>query len=237
MNERTNERKPGRIACWREVTKQSTVAQGVSLGYGWTLQTLLSALVTSSCLACICLAGDTLCSVGPRRSWHRALADSATHGLVAGITWFALAGRQRPGHVMFATALGMLLDVDHFLAARSLRIQDALNLSSRPPFHSILAVLVGVSLSEIALRSLELLPSWGFLPVMLLTSGLSHQIRDANRRGLWFWPFGTTPPLTYWLYVGLTAALPHAVGLLLAAIGRSPYCNVDQTTMPLIDYI
>ena len=28
-----------------------------------------------------------------------------------------------------------------------------------------------------------------------LTAIITHHLRDANRRGLWLWPYGDTPPL------------------------------------------
>lgn len=45
----------------------------------------------------------------------------------------------------------------------------------------------------------------------VFTAIASHQIRDAQRRGFWFRPFGDTPALPYAVYVALTVALPFAV--------------------------
>lgn len=38
---------------------------------------------------------------------------------------------------------------------------------------------------------------------------LSHHIRDGTRRGLWIYPFGSTPNVPYYGYVLLTMILPH----------------------------
>ena len=60
----------------------------------------------------------------------RALADSLVHGLVGGITWAVVEGPDiwRGGSKPFlrciaATILASAVDVDHFLAARSLNLQ------------------------------------------------------------------------------------------------------------------
>ena len=47
---------------------------------------------------------------------------------------------------------------------------------------------------------------------MFLVSGLSHHLRDADRRGVWFYaPFGSIPPLPYELYVLLVVLLPLVI--------------------------
>ena len=46
---------------------------------------------------------------------------------------------------------------------------------------------------------------------MIFGSFLSHHIRDGNRRGLWFWPFGSTPPIPYNLYLTACMALPYFI--------------------------
>lgn len=38
---------------------------------------------------------------------------------------------------------------------------------------------------------------------------LSHHIRDGTRRGLWIYPFGSSPSIPYYCYVLLTMCLPH----------------------------
>ena len=47
---------------------------------------------------------------------------------------------------------------------------------------------------------------------MFLVSGLSHHLRDADKRGVLFYPpFGSTPPLPYKLYVFLVVLLPLVI--------------------------
>lgn len=37
----------------------------------------------------------------------------------------------------------------------------------------------------------------------------SHHVRDGYRRGLWFWPIGSTAPIPYYVYILITMLLPH----------------------------
>lgn len=46
------------------------------------------------------------------------------------------------------------------------------------------------------------------LAVLVLTSVLSHHLRDAARRGLSFYPLFSTPPIPSVLYLGLILTLP-----------------------------
>lgn len=43
---------------------------------------------------------------------------------------------------------------------------------------------------------------------MIICAFLTHQTRDSTRRGFSFWPFGTTKPLPYFLYVAFIMAIP-----------------------------
>lgn len=52
--------------------------------------------------------------------------------------------------------------------------------------------------------------------LLVFTAFLSHHIRDANRRGVWFYPFGSTLPIPKWGYICITCVLPHATYLLLS---------------------
>lgn len=47
------------------------------------------------------------------------------------------------------------------------------------------------------------------------TAFSTHHIRDATRRGFWFSLYGSTPPIPYFVYVGMICVIPHLVSLLL----------------------
>src|SRR5690242_18597976 len=71
----------------------------------------------------------------------RALMDDASHGIVAGLTWLATSSSNNiPCHIKIlyaalATFFAVAIDLDHFVAARSWSLKDALNLSNRPFLH------------------------------------------------------------------------------------------------------
>jgi hypothetical protein len=43
--------------------------------------------------------------------------------------------------------------------------------------------------------------------LLVSVSLFSHQLRDATRRGLWFWPMGSTPRIPYAIYLTMLCAL------------------------------
>jgi hypothetical protein len=43
---------------------------------------------------------------------------------------------------------------------------------------------------------------------------VTHHLRDANRRGIWFAPFGSTPPLPDFLYISLVLVTPYVIRLI-----------------------
>ena len=85
--------------------------------------------------------------------------------------------------------------------------QKALSLSHRPVLHNttiIIPVVLGLYIIGL-FSSHQILKR---LPWITALSWLSHHIRDASRRGLWFAPLGSTPPLPQWMYITLTLILP-----------------------------
>lgn len=116
---------------------------------------------------------------------------------------------------LFSMILAMVVDVDHFIMARSWRLKDAVSLSGRPPFHCTTVIPVAVCFSllmsyHIRRRSVCHCASFSLL---FITAWLSHHIRDAHRHGLWFWPLGSTPPLPYFVYISGILLLPLLVKL------------------------
>lgn len=166
------------------------------------------------------------------------LLDNAAHGAVAASLWagglliLELGGSRVPAaacallplraaaataspalaellaQVASAYALGCVLDADHFIAARSLRLGAALTLPSRPFGHAAAFVVAAAAAAGlVSPRS----PLW----LLLITSWGSHQLRDAMRRGLWLWPAGHTRPLPPALYYAFAALAPLLVAVTL----------------------
>ncbi|KAK3095295.1 hypothetical protein FSP39_012920 [Pinctada imbricata] len=164
-----------------------------------------------------CLIGDVLLSRDIVPNNHlRAVLDNLTHGLIGFWSWAVVVGlRTRTDFLQcfLAFILASVIDVDHFLAAKSLRLQDALSLPSRPFFHASTVILpLTIALWTIGEVSRD--NRFHILSLMFFTSWTSHHIRDAHRRGLWFPPFGETPPLRKNLYLCLLICIPLVVKVL-----------------------
>lgn len=93
-------------------------------------------------------------------------------------------------------------------------LQDARQLSSRPPLHctSIILAVFGLML---LLAHVFQWPSLHHFTWILVAAVVSHHLRDATRRGLWLYPFGSSPPIPYTGYLVGCMLLPHVVPSLM----------------------
>ena len=145
-----------------------------------------------------------------------ALIDSAVHGLVAllvtaPIIHSALSTQQRLALLGLAFLAGTLVDVDHFLAARSRSFWTATHLEKRPPTHSVTSALLLGAAGFLLCRSLS--TAW-----VVFAGRAPHVLRGAS--------VGTAPvawPLGHWriprwaYYVG-------EVGLVMASRWVARWC-------------
>lgn len=189
----------------------------------------------------ICVLGDRAISSSVAQ-WLRALADASTHGAVGALSWaIVCVGQLYSEHPLFEVALSGALavgvDVDHFIASWSLSIQAALSLTKRGAFHNSTLIPVITGLLFLGLKylcPLKLYPVFANVPLIFFISWSSHHIRDATRRGLWFAPFGSTPPLPTWLYRSLVAGMPLLLRLIMILRhGRSLESNIQQPSDPM----
>ncbi|ESO82880.1 hypothetical protein LOTGIDRAFT_229868 [Lottia gigantea] len=193
---------------------------------------ILALICYETCLVLACLFGDTFLSVMPMKTasvkkqsnstepyrdtdnfnlWKRSFVDSLTHGLVGLFSWAIVINFVFKGldvvSLLMSFVVAVSIDLDHFLAAKSLFIQDALSLSERPPFHASTIVIILAATCWLIGYILHLHCS-KILGLLFLSSGFSHHIRDGWRRGLWFPPLGSTQPIPYNLYIVLILILP-----------------------------
>jgi hypothetical protein len=106
--------------------------------------------------------------------WFWALFDVFVNGLTAMLVVLPMVARNSRGlpFLIGAFALAVALDVDHFVAARSLSLAAALTLSRRPCSHSLtLAFTLAVALYAL---SGSLCIGWGAFAALA-----SHILRDA----------------------------------------------------------
>lgn len=146
-----------------------------------------------------------------------AIGDSITHGIIAGLSWAIVCDFRfkRPEVVQCVVCvfLGMAVDIDHFIAAGSFSLKAALSLPTRPPFHAstLIAIVDIIMLLLAAILDSQNL----FLGAMIFTTAwFSHHVRDGHRRGLWFYPFGKTPPLSETIYLGTIIIFPLLIKLI-----------------------
>ncbi|GMF10399.1 unnamed protein product [Phytophthora lilii] len=155
----------------------------------------------------------------------RHLIDSAAHGSVAFCCWaIFLLQRERyseSGDTTFSS-LGVLkkcflsgltaslLDVDHFIAAGALSLAGATHLNGRPFGHAVTFIIVVALLVNRCSRKCQARKR-RYRVCFIVVAWFSHQLRDGMRRGLWFWPLGSTPPVNYFLYLAMEEALPFVM--------------------------
>ncbi|KAJ8917197.1 hypothetical protein NQ315_012689 [Exocentrus adspersus] len=168
-------------------------------------------------LGLVAVLGDYVVSVS-KIHLFQAVFDNATHALIGGLSWFIVCINYKRElgsfRILLETAcctfLASLIDLDHFAAAKSLNLKDATNLKERPPLHcSTFPLLLSVSLLVISyVFHWEMVKRYALI---VLTAFASHHTRDATRRGYWLYPYKSTPPLPYSVYVLLSCAIPHFI--------------------------
>lgn len=188
----------------------------------WNLiSSLIEVFVTNSLIDHICII----------------LLDSSTHAVIGILIWSYVIFKNNihsssvlneffnncfshAWDLLLSGFLSSLLDIDHFLEAKSWSLFDATHLSHRPFGHSLLFIfifiLVYMLISKDKLSSLRLFLCW-----------FSHQLRDSIKHGLWIGPMlGSTPLLTLpWILI---------IYFLMMIIGRILY-NRLQTSSFLED--
>lgn len=113
--------------------------------------------------------------------------------------WIALAG-----------CITILLDMDHFVAARSLALHDALSLGARPASHSLLfASTCGLLVGLVTRRA-----TYAWLVFGVLAAHILHDVSDSGAPFLWPLSIDRLPPPIYYAaQLGLCLIIALANGL------------------------
>ncbi|XP_054006804.1 transmembrane protein 267 [Hylaeus anthracinus] len=199
-------------------------------------------IVSSVILTCgigICsFIGDQGLNYG-KTPWLRAIFDNVTHAIVGGLTWTLILHLSRKSlvqnfsSIFWCFFLSSFIDVDHFITACSWKLNDATHLTKRPFLHcTTLPIALWLMLNFYA--SVFNHPRLSYYSWIMLSSFLSHHIRDGTRRGLWFCPIGSTQPIPYYLYLSLSMILPHVLQWLMTSSMHEPK---GQENMPFIDIV
>jgi len=135
------------------------------------------------------------------RRYLVALSDPFAHALLAA----AVAAPLGSAAVRTAVAAGTLIDVDHAVAARSLRLEPMLSLPARPRSHAI-AVAVALGGVGVAVGG----PRHGWAAFAGLTSHLLRDASDDQAPTPMLWPVGAPRQIGRGVAIAGVAAL--AVG-------------------------
>lgn len=105
--------------------------------------------------------------------------------------------------------------------------QNALNLGKRrPPLHctTLPLIILGGCLAVGWFYDSPKVWRFGWLTWVSI---FSHHVRDGFRRGIWLWPFGSTPPIPYYLYLVIILALPYLVMIPLKEGDKTSYLKLN----------
>jgi len=149
-----------------------------------------------------------------------ALTDSFVHATIGFLSWAIVdpASIFQLKPQLFVVGLGSaFIDIDHFLAARSLRVAEVLKAPYRGVFHcSGLFILFTLCLVPVNLN---------YALILILVS-LPHHLRDSTRRGLYlYFPYVHTKPLPKFLVQCLLVFIPWLIMLI-----RTKYVGNALTT-------
>ena len=111
-------------------------------------------------------------------------SDPLQHVLIAAAVVAPLAPRAGRGVFATATAVALLIDIDHAVAARSLRVRDTTGLPERPQSHSLVVAAAAGALVAAAAG-----PRHGWAAAAALASHLLHDAGDRAAPTPLLWPF------------------------------------------------
>ncbi|SPP85233.1 transmembrane protein 267 [Drosophila guanche] len=178
-------------------------------------------IVLTTLVTVTCLLGDNFVEL-TQHPLLKALADNATHAAIGALTGIAFSMQfyerttQLFGWILIFTCfvVSSFIDLDHFVEARSLYLEDATNLSRRPFLHcsSIILVMLLFYMCTACLNYFRT----SLLLGALLCAFITHHTRDAVRRGYWMCPMGHTDRVPQVAYILITIMTPHLLGCLHA---------------------
>ena len=112
-----------------------------------TCQELCPLLILEILLTCVCLLGDQLL-FDLEDGLLKALDDNITHILIGVLSWFLIIYNLKTplteniqtslAQCAAAAAISSLMDIDHFIMAMSIHLEDAVGQKTRPLLHNSL---------------------------------------------------------------------------------------------------
>jgi len=198
---------------------------------------MISLVLLELLLLITCLTGD-LVLLRSEAGLVKAACDSATHASIGLLSWLLAifhtsvlaVVRAHWDELLVAFLFSAFIDLDHFIEARSLSLKAAISLPYRPFLHcSSIPVLILVASNLVALLYKQRFVLRAGL--LIFSSIFSHHVRDAARRGLWFYGLPSIQ-LSYNIYVVLELALPLFYRYFLAV--HPSYKQLDSENVFLV---
>jgi LexA-binding, inner membrane-associated putative hydrolase len=158
--------------------------------------------------------------VSARPSRAQVYSDPLQHALIAAAVAAPLVPGSGGGVLATAIAAAIVIDVDHAVAARSLRIEATTSLATRPRSHSVLTALGAGALVAAAAG-----PAHGWAAFGGLASHLLHDAGDRAAPTPLLWPFAPARQLGRRRQLAATAMLvvgSVAVSRAVAGASRGP---------------
>ena len=137
----------------------------------------------------------------------KALMDNSSHLLVGVLSWCIISYPKLKFYETLAVGFfSSIIDIDHFISAKSFQLLDAISLANRPFLHNSLTLsLINLGLFFYIIIFLPSNIDWALI---FFISWFSHHIRDANRRGMWFGSVYTSSPISDRSYLLIIMLLP-----------------------------
>ncbi|XP_026747971.1 transmembrane protein 267 [Trichoplusia ni] len=179
-------------------------------------------VILSIAIICSAYVGDYVVFRSKYSSSHtfRSLADCSVHATLGFLSSAIFFSHEHSLNieicvlnVLICTFVSLFIDIDHAFVARSIYLKDMTNLKQRGIFHCTtfwLLITILLLLYSYFQKKINIY----LLSFMLILAYSSHHLRDGNRRGLWLYPFGSSPPIDKHLYIFLLTVLPHAFAYL-----------------------
>jgi hypothetical protein len=152
--------------------------------------------------------------VSATRRRLRVYSDPFQHALIAAAVAAPLVPRAGAPAVATAVAAGLVIDIDHALAARSLRVRSLTGLATRPRSHSLVTALGAGAVATAAGG-----PLLGWAAFAGLASHLLHDAGDRAAPTPLLWPFAPARQIGRRRQVAGTLALIAASGAVSRAAG------------------
>ena len=182
-------------------------------------QNLIFLTLVETALMLVCILGDYFIfdsgklvnfvsiNLNVKPLYVKALMDNGSHLIIGVLSWIVVCYPRIDVHGLAGVALlSSIIDIDHFINAKSFYLVNAISMENRPFLHnSLLMLIVNCILFSYLVACDRNKSDWS---IIFFISWFSHHVRDGNRHGMWFGSIYTTKPFPDGLYLSTIAITP-----------------------------